>query len=185
MHRVELLNLLADYRTTYMEEAAYLSRAKEFVQVHESVFERDLYPAHVTGSAWVVNPQRTAVLMLLHRKHNQWFQPGGHADGEADILAVALRETTEETGIAPDKIRLVDANIFDLDIHTIPAIGSFPQHEHIDVRFLLEIDDSLPVPGNDESHDIRWLPLNTVARFNNNRSTHRMVDKTRRLRSWN
>jgi 8-oxo-dGTP pyrophosphatase MutT (NUDIX family) len=182
MHRQEFLNLLNNYQTRFMEEAAYLNRALEFVAEHPNCFDRSLRPAHVTGSAWVVNPARTHALMLHHRKHDQWFQPGGHADGDADILRVALRETSEETGIEPDQIRLLHGNIFDLDIHAIPAIGDIQRHEHIDVRFLLEIDDELPIPGNDESHEILWVPLARVSRYNNNRSTYRMVEKTRRMR---
>jgi hypothetical protein len=51
------------------------------------------------------------------------------------------------------------------------------------VRFLVEIDDSLPIPGNDESHDILWVELSQVPRYNNNRSTWRMTEKTRQLRN--
>lgn len=182
MHRQELLNLLARHRPRFMEESAYLTQAREFVERHPDCFHRDLWPAHVTGSAWVVNPDRSQVLLMHHRKHGQWFQPGGHADGEADILGVALRETAEESGIDPRQIRLVDQQIFDLDIHRIPAGEHGPAHEHIDVRFLVEIDDRLPLPGNDESHEIRWVPVEQVARFNNNLSTFRMLEKTRRLR---
>lgn len=165
-----------------MDEAAFVSRARAFVELHPECFHRDLWPAHVTGSAWVVSPDRSRILLMHHRKHDQWFQPGGHADGQADITAVALRETSEESGVAPGNIRLVDGGIFDLDIHRIPASQLGPAHEHIDVRFLVEIDDRLAVPGNDESHDVRWVPLHQVSRFNNSRSTFRMVDKTRRLR---
>jgi 8-oxo-dGTP pyrophosphatase MutT (NUDIX family) len=165
-----------------MEESAYIARARVFVEQHPDCFHRDLWPAHVTGSAWVVNPDHSHVLLMHHRKHDQWFQPGGHADGEADIVAVALRETAEETGIDPERVRLVDGQIFDLDIHRIPAMHGDPQHEHIDVRFLVEIDERLPVPGNNESHEVRWVPVGQVSRFNNNRSTFRMVEKTRRLR---
>lgn len=182
MHRQELLHLLGGHRTQFMDEAAYIDQARTFVELHPDCFHRDLLPGHVTGSAWVVNLDRSRVLLMHHRKHNQWFQPGGHADGEADIVAVALRESSEESGIDPEHIRLVDSRIFDLDIHRIPASIHGPEHEHIDVRFLVEIDDQLPVPGNDESHEVRWVPLNQVLRFNNNRSTFRMVEKTRRLR---
>ena len=182
MHRQDLLDLLGRHRTRFMEESAYITRARVFVEAHPDCFHRDLWPGHVTGSAWVVNPDRSHVLLMHHRKHGQWFQPGGHADGEADIVAVALRETAEESGIDPQHIRLVDGRIFDLDIHGIPASHLGPEHEHIDVRFLVEIDDRLPVPGNDESHEVRWVPLNEVSRFNNNRSTFRMVEKTRRVR---
>lgn len=182
MHRQELLRLLARHQTRFMEEAAFVHRARAFVEAHEDCFHCDLWPGHVTGSAWVVSPDRSRVLLLHHRKHDQWFQPGGHADGDADILRVALRETSEETGLDPSHIRLVEEDVFDVDIHTILASPRGPRHEHIDIRFLVEMDDDLSIPGNDESHDILWVPLSEVARFNNNRSTFRMVEKTRRLR---
>jgi 8-oxo-dGTP pyrophosphatase MutT (NUDIX family) len=183
MHRQELLSLLRRHRTRFMDEAAYIRRAITFVEEHEDIFYRELWPAHVTGSAWVVSPDRSRVLMMHHRKHDQWFQPGGHADGDADILRVALRETAEETGMEPSQVRLLSTEVFDVDIHAIPAIGDEPQHEHIDVRFLVEIDDSLEVPGNDESHEVIWVDLFNVTHFNSNRSTYRMLEKTRRMRS--
>jgi 8-oxo-dGTP pyrophosphatase MutT (NUDIX family) len=183
MHRQELLNLLRHHKTRFMDEAAYVRRSIEFVLQHEDCFHRQLWPAHVTGSSWVVNPQRSKVLMLHHKKHDQWFQPGGHADGHADILAVALRETSEESGLNPKHIKLLDNAVFDVDIHGIPAMHGEPAHEHIDVRFLLEINDSLEIPGNDESHQVIWVPLNQVSRYNNNRSSYRMVEKTRQMPS--
>lgn len=183
MHRQELLNLLQQHQTRFMEEAGYVSRAIAFVEAHTDSFERELWPAHVTGSTWVVSPDRERVLMLHHRKHDQWFQPGGHADGDADILRVALRETAEETALDPAQVRLLGDAVFDVDIHAIPAMGNDPAHEHIDVRFLVEIDDSLFIPGNDESHEVLWVRLHDVPRYNNNRSTYRMVEKTRQLRN--
>jgi len=183
MHRRQLLELLNAYKTRFMEEAAFVRHATAYIEANEDVFFRELWPAHVTGSAWVVNPQRSHVLMLHHRKLDQWFQPGGHADGDSDIVGVALRETAEESGIEPQHIQLVGEGIFDVDIHAIPSMQGDPPHEHIDIRFLVEIDDALPVPGNDESHDILWLSLMQVSGYNNNRSTHRMVEKTRQLRN--
>jgi len=183
MHRNELLDLLNEYHTSIMGEAGHVSRAKQFIRQHEDCFHSELLPGHVTGSAWVVNPTRDRVLMLHHKKQDQWFQPGGHADRDHDIRRVALRETHEETGIAPEDITLLSEKIFDVDIHTIPASQHGPRHVHFDIRFLLEIDDAIPVPGNDESHDILWVPLHQAPRFNNNLSTHRMVEKTRRLRN--
>jgi 8-oxo-dGTP pyrophosphatase MutT (NUDIX family) len=165
-----------------MDEAGYIDRARAFVEAHPDCFNRAHLPGHVTGSAWVVSPSRERVLMMHHRKHDQWFQPGGHADGDADILRVALRETAEESGLDPAQVHLLDGAVFDVDIHTIAASERGPQHEHVDIRFLVEIDDSLPVPGSDESHDVLWVDLYQVPRFNNNRSTYRMVEKTRRLR---
>ncbi len=183
MHRQELFALLQRYRTTFNTEAGYVTRTRRFVEQHARCFDSQLWPGHVTGSVWVVNPARDRVLLLHHRKHDQWFQPGGHADGEADILRVALRETHEETGLSYDDIRLVDGGIFDVDIHTIPASNQGPEHMHYDIRFLVEIDDRLAVPGNDESHQIQWVPLEAVSRYNNNLSTYRMLEKTRRMRT--
>jgi len=183
MHRNELLSLLDAYNTSIMTESGYVARMKRFVRAHEDCFHSELLPGHVTGSAWVVNPTREKVLMLHHKKQDQWFQPGGHADRDSDIRRVALRETHEETGIAPEDIKMLSEAIFDVDIHTIPASKHGPRHEHFDIRFLLEIDDAIPVPGNDESHDIIWVPLHHAASFNNNLSTHRMVEKTRRMRN--
>lgn len=181
MHRKELLNYLEKHHTYFMDEAGFTLRAKDFIEAHSDCFLRSLWPAHVTGSTWVVNPDRTRVLMMHHKKLDQWFQPGGHADGDGDILAVALRETIEETGLDASQVHLVSHDVFDVDVHAIPAMRGEPAHEHIDVRFLVEIDDSLPVPGNDESHDILWIYLRDVLRYNNNRSTYRMLEKTRRM----
>ena len=183
MHRQELLSLLREHRTRFMEELGYVQRAISYVEEHEDCFHRELWPLHVTGSAWVINPKRNRILMMHHKKHDQWFQPGGHADGDADIMRVAQKETSEETGIKPSQVVLLGPNVFDVDIHTIPAMGTDPQHEHIDIRFLVEIDDDLPVPGNDESHQVLWVDLYEATRYNNNRSTYRMLEKTRQLRN--
>lgn len=183
MHRQELLKLLREHHTRFMDESGYVQRAISYVKAHTDCFFRELWPAHVTGSAWVVSPDRNRVLMMHHKKHDQWFQPGGHADGDADIVRVALRETSEETGLDLSQVKLLNLNIFDVDIHSIPAIGNEPQHHHIDVRFLVEIDNDLPIPGNDESHQVLWVSLNEVSRYNNNRSTYRMLEKTRQLRN--
>ena len=183
MHRKQLLDLLSQHKTRFMDEAASVSRAIAFIEAHEDCFYRELWPVHVTGSTWVVNSRRDRVLLLHHRKLDQWFQPGGHADGDADILRVALKETAEETGLEEQHIKLVDEDVFDVDIHGIAANQRDPQHQHIDIRFLVEIDDSLVVPGNDESHQVIWVGLQQASRYNNNRSTYRMVEKTRRLLS--
>jgi 8-oxo-dGTP pyrophosphatase MutT (NUDIX family) len=184
MHRQELLKLIRDYQPRFIEEAAFAQRATRIVNNEPNIFDR-ASPIHVTGSAWVVNPARTHALLMHHRKYDQWFQPGGHADGDTDVVRVALKETAEETGIDPAQIRLVSDALFDLDMHEVPDTETAPAHGHIDLRFLIEIDDALPVPGNVESHEVLWIPLMAVSRFNNNRSTYRMVEKTRHMRRYN
>lgn len=145
------------------------------------IFER-AQSIHVTASAWVVNPARSRVLMVHHGKLHQWFQPGGHADGDNDVMRVALREASEESGLDETHIRLLSEQIFDVDIHWVPDTEKAPAHGHIDIRFLVEADDSLSVPGSDESHEVRWIDLHEVSAYSRLRSTWRMLDKTRRLR---
>lgn len=183
MHRDDLLILLDRYRTPFMEEAAMVERARRFVRAHVDCFDRDPGPAegHVTASSWVVNPARTHALMLHHKKLDRWFQPGGHADGLTDVLHAAIKETCEEAGVPESRIRVLSPEIFDVDVHTIYPSPKDIRHEHFDVRFLLEIDDRGPIPGNDESYDIGWVALTDIPRLNNDISIRRMVQKTRRL----
>lgn len=182
MHRQELLNLLQQHQTSFIDEASFVARGRRMILENEDIFARS-QPTHVTASAWVVNPGRTHVLMVHHAKLHQWFQPGGHADGDPDVIRVALREVSEEAGVDPKHVHLLSDDIFDVDMHWVPATDVAPAHGHVDIRFLVEIDDDLHVPGNDESHQVAWITLHDATRFNNNRSTWRMVEKTRQLRN--
>ena len=164
-------------------KAVLLERFTRFIEDHDDCFERSLSVGHLTGAAWIVDATGSRVLLTHHRKLNRWLQPGGHADGDNDVLRVALRETSEETGLDPDQIQLLSDEVFDVDIHTIPASRHDTWHEHIDLRFLVQIDNRLPVPGSDESHEVLWVDLRHVSAYNNNRSTWRMVEKTRQLRN--
>jgi len=181
MHRQDLLNLLQQHRTSYLDESGYVSRGTRLIIDNPDIFER-AQPMHVTASAWVVNPGLTRVLMVHHARLHQWFQPGGHADGDVDVLRVALKEVAEEAGVDPSHIKLLSDQIFDVDMHWVPDTDAAPAHSHVDIRFLVEIDDALPVPGNNESHQVAWIDLYNATRMNGNRSTWRMVDKTRQLR---
>lgn len=182
MHRQDLLNYLYSHRTRFMDEAAYVRRAIEYIEKTPDCFERGHMPVHVTGSAWVVNLHYSCVLLVHHGKLHEWYQPGGHADGDPDLLRVAMREAAEESGIDGVHIRLVSPEVFDVDMHMIPALPTAPAHGHIDIRFLLEIHDVHDVPGSHESHAVKWVGLHRVLSYNNNRSTYRMVEKTRQMR---
>lgn len=92
----------------------------------------------MTGSAWLLNPDGTKVLLTHHKKLNRWLQFGGHSDGESNTWNVALREVTEESGI--QNIQFVSSDIFDVDIHTIPENSkkNEPEHKHYDIRFFIK-----------------------------------------------
>ena len=182
MHRQDILRLLDNHQTQFMDEAGYIARARRWILTHEEIFDR-ANTIHVTASAWVVNPSRTHVFMVHHGKLHEWFQPGGHADGDHDVLRVAMKEVMEESGMDPAHIRLLSQDVFDVDIHTVPATRGAPTHSYIDIRFLVEMDDDVPVPGSHESHEVRWIPLREVAGMSRWRSTHRMIEKTRQLKN--
>lgn len=178
MNRQRLLQLLNGYEADTVEEEQMKTELTAFVQQHEDCFERTLLVGHVTGSAWVLDETRTQVLLMHHRKLDRWFQPGGHCDGNPDVQDVAQREAWEETGVT---VKPVSEAIFDVDIHTIPARGQEPEHLHYDVRFLFEADATQPIVINQESKDIRWVPLADVTTLNEEESIARMVRKTGRF----
>ncbi len=146
MHRQPLLQLLYQHQPTDPLEQAMTQATIAFVAQHPDCFDRSLLIGHITGSAWIVSPDRQQTLLIHHRKLDRWLQPGGHADGDPDVAAVALREAQEETGLT--SLRLVnpvgathpeqEVAIFDVDIHPIPARADVPEHLHYDIRFLLD-----------------------------------------------
>ena len=125
---------------------------------------RENATAHFTASCWIVNPDRTKVLMAYHNLYQSWAWLGGHADGEADLLSVALREANEESGVlaAP-----VSPDIFSLEIlHVAPHVkrGKFVcAHLHLNATYLLEADDKSPIRCKpDENSAVRWLSVQDV-----------------------
>ncbi|MDC0275354.1 NUDIX hydrolase [Verrucomicrobiales bacterium] len=177
MHREPFLKLLAEYEGRHPEESDVVDRFRYFVSAHPDCFERSLQIGHLTGSAWVVNAAGDAVLLTHHRKLNIWVQPGGHADGETDILGVALKEADEETGLKP--IEAISDAIFDLDIHEIPARKEDPAHFHYDVRFALQHSGDGRYAISEESHDLAWVSLDQLAEYTNEDSIVRMKKKFR------
>lgn len=175
--REELLAALRAHVPFNGHEAEMRARIVDFVSGYEDCFERSQQAGHVTASAWVVNRRRTRTLLVHHARLDRWLQPGGHCDGEADVLAVARRETLEETGLVAAP---VSAAIFDVDAHEIPARPQEPAHVHYDIRFLLEADDGAEVVVSPESHDVRWVALEEVGVLNTDESVLRLVAKTRR-----
>jgi len=157
-------------------EAAMTAETIRFVEAHPDCLRRSCLAGHLTGSAWVLDPTRTQVLLTHHRKLDRWLQLGGHADGDPDLLAVALKEAREEGGITG--LRVLSPEPFDVDRHRIPARGEVPGHWHFDLRFLIEADPAERVVVSDESHDVAWVPLAHVEKLNPDESMMRMVRKT-------
>lgn len=147
-----------------------------FVEQHPDCLLRSCEPGHLTGSAWIVSPDRRRTLLTHHHKLDKWLQLGGHADGENDLLAVALREAREESGLT--RLRPVSAAVFDVDRHWIPPRKADAGHYHLDLRFLIEADPNEPLVISTESKDLAWIDLGQVAALNPEESLLRMVRKT-------
>lgn len=175
MNRIALVNGLRDYQTSFQEEKDFIDRFLSLLS-EAPCFERTHLPGHITGSAWIVDTSRTHVLLVHHAKLNKWVQPGGHADGDENILRVALKEVEEETGLK--EFRIMDPKKpFDVDIHLIPKRPDFPEHFHFNVRFLLETDPSALIHVSEESHDVKWIRLDDLERYTQERSVLRMKEK--------
>ena len=178
MHRNKLLNLLKVYEREYSEESATVHRFEEFVRNHERCFERDCWAGHVTGSAWLVNRSMSHVLLTHHKKLNKWLQLGGHSDGDSDPLAVALREAQEESGL---KVVPVKLDVFDMDIHEIPARKKDPAHFHFDLRFALRTKTRDEFRVSDESDALVWVPVADLSSYTREPSMLRMAGKWMQL----
>ncbi|ALP52202.1 NUDIX hydrolase [Candidatus Tenderia electrophaga] len=179
MHRNFLQDKLNRHCPFDAAEADMLQQIIEFVARHEGCFERSLSIGHVTGSAWIVDHERTHVLLTHHRKLDRWLQLGGHSDGDGHTLNVALREGREESGLA--QLQPLRDAIFDVDVHLIPARKDEAAHYHYDVRFLLEADRRAPLTLSGESKDLAWVSLDDAQRLAPEPSIQRMVAKSRVL----
>jgi 8-oxo-dGTP pyrophosphatase MutT (NUDIX family) len=171
---IQLPHMLQAYMAS-QPELVFKDRFIELLK-HPQAYHRDHLPGHITGSAWVLNQDRSKVLLVHHAKLNRWLQPGGHADGDEDVVAVALRELEEETGVKG--VTHLGSGIFDIDIHPIPTRKDFPQHDHYDVRFAFIANENEPLLVSEESHDVKWVLLAELDRFTDSESVHRMARKS-------
>ncbi len=153
--RRPLEEALLRYAARHPENMA-AERVLHFIREEPACFCRSHAAGHITGSAWLLDSQGEKTLLTLHRKLGRWLQLGGHADGDADTLRVALREAEEESGISG--ITAVETEIFDVDVHEIPArpTAGEPAHLHYDIRYLLQ------APHNEyrvslESEELAWF----------------------------
>lgn len=175
MKKEILIKDLETYQSKYPDEIEVSKRFIDFISKHDDCFHRTLTIGHITGSAWVVDLSGKNVLLTHHKKLNRWLQLGGHADGNSNILEVAIREVEEESGL--DCITPLSKEIFDLDIHKIPKRGNEPEHDHFDVRYAIQHQGSGQYVVSDESHDLSWIEINNLSMITNEESMQRMARK--------
>ncbi|MBD8524496.1 NUDIX hydrolase [Pseudomarimonas arenosa] len=157
----DLSRELARFATRYPQQRADAQMFQDFLCAQSRPFDRHTQQGHFTGSVWLVSADGQRCLLTHHRKLNRWLQLGGHADGEADLAQVALREAEEESGLAD--LALESIEIFDLDRHLIPARGEMPAHWHYDVRFVVRALGEQQFVVSEESHDLAWVEVRQIA----------------------
>ena len=159
---MKIMDDIARYIPWNEQEQRDQAEILRFLAQHDDAFLRSNRIAHMTASAWVVNPTRDKVLMVYHKIYDSWSWTGGHADGETDLLAVALREVTEETGVK--SVRPVTEDIYSLETVTVDGHekrGEYvSSHLHLNVTYLLEADDAEPLRiCEDENKGVAWFGL--------------------------
>lgn len=160
MTRQELINQIEDYKPFNEQEKMDKLLLLNWIRNNDNAFSRENTVAHMTASAWVANKDRSKVLMVYHNIYNSWSWLGGHADGETDLLSVALREVKEEAGIT--NVKPVSEEIFSLESLTVDGHvkkGNYiSSHLHLNVTYLLEADSDEAVSIKaDENSGVAWF----------------------------
>ena len=142
----------------------------DFIDTFDNYLIRENEFGHFTASSWIVNKDRTKVLMIHHNIYNSWAWTGGHADGDDDLKHVALKEANEETGL--DNFKLLSEDIFSLEILTVDGHvkrGKYvPSHLHLNVTFLIEADENEVIRiKEDENSDIKWIDIEEASVITN------------------
>ena len=171
---MKIVEEIKAYAPCCEQEARDKAVILDYLSKNPDAFYRSDPIAHMTASAWIVNRERTKVLMVYHRIYDSWSWTGGHADGEKDLLAVALREAREETGLR--KVRAVSEKIYSLEVLTVDGHekrGEYvASHLHLNVTYLLEADESEELRVcEEENSGVKWFTLDAALARGSTKST--------------
>ena len=162
------------------QEAADKETILYSIENFNNLLTRENPLAHITSSGYIVNKDRTKVLMIYHNIYNSWSWTGGHADGDGDLLHVAIKEAKEETGIK--NVKALDNKIFSLDVLTVQAHikkgKNISSHLHLSVAYLLEADenDELTIK-EDENSGVQWIPIDEISKYSTEENMIKLYEK--------
>lgn len=140
----------------------------QYINTFDNLLTRENEVAHFTASSWVVNKERTKILMIYHKIYDSWAWTGGHADGDTDLLYTAVREVKEETGVK--NVNILDKDIFSLE--TICVNGHTKRgkyvssHIHFNLTYLLEVDEKEKLKiKEDENNGVKWISIENINKY--------------------
>lgn len=158
----ELIRNIEAYPPCNEQEARDKAAMLRFLAASPDALTRENTTAHLTASAWIVNRACTRVLMVYHNIFHSWSWTGGHADGDSDLLGVALREAREETGL--QHVSPLSTDIFSLEVLTVDGHikhgGYVSSHLHLNLTYLLAADENEPLTAKiDENSGVAWFSM--------------------------
>lgn len=164
---VQLKKQIEEYQPFNEQEEKDKDEILRQICASKSILTRENKNAHFTVSAWIVNKDRRKVLMAYHNIYQSWAWLGGHADGNADLKHVILKEIEEESGLTD--VRFVSEDIFSLEILTVAGHekkGEYVcSHLHLNVTYLLEADMETPIRiKEDENSQIGWISVDEISK---------------------
>lgn len=165
---MNLKEKIENYRPYNEQEEKDKEVMLKYINTFDDVLTRNNEFGHFTASAWVVNKDRTKVLMIYHNIYNSWAWTGGHADGEEDLLGVAVREVKEETGVK--NVVPLSNDIFSLEIACVNGHvkrGKYvASHVHLNLTYLLEVDENENLMiKEDENSGVKWINFEDVEKM--------------------
>ena len=162
---MNLKEQIKNYKPYNEQEEKDKEMMLKYINTFDDVLTRNNEFGHFTASAWVVNKERTKVLMIYHNIYQSWAWTGGHADGESDLLATAIRELKEETGVK--NVKVLKDDIFSLEIICVNGHvkkGKYvASHVHLNLTYLLEVDEKEILKiKQDENSGVMWVKIEDI-----------------------
>ena len=162
---MDLKKMLEKYVPYNEQEENDKEMMLQYIDTFEDLLTRENRMCHFTASSWIVNKERTKVLMIYHKIYDSWAWTGGHCDGDSDMLHVALKEATEETGV--ENFKVLSDGIFGIEIVSVDGHikrGKYvPTHLHLNISYLLEADEHEALRiKEDENSGVKWINIDEV-----------------------